>query len=276
MRSVGILMNHYVSLHQHMPFLQEEVSRQCDVSGNYSQLEEYFNKNQQYSKADLYKSITEYSGLFGTFAYFFKFFGVSVFTLWKAMLLNKKIVFYSPPPIGVVCYRVYCSCFLPRHSMARVNSVDPNAIFYISVADIDGLSAMKMFTACTTENIFEVKKHLYDVYVNNQQIQISNPANKILEVTYADKERYAKLTYLINQLDQKNEEKKLREFFLTLNNRIFEIIAEIHHSDHILTNTLLAQKGLDKTDIPFLEALAHEHKMPITVSVSTCCGGCCS
>ena len=41
----------------------------------------------------------------GCFAQFINFFGEHVFTLWKFALLQRRIIFFSPPPIGVVCYR---------------------------------------------------------------------------------------------------------------------------------------------------------------------------
>ncbi len=41
----------------------------------------------------------------GCFTQFLQFFGPSVFVLWRLSLLKKKIVLFSPPPIGVVCYR---------------------------------------------------------------------------------------------------------------------------------------------------------------------------
>ena len=41
----------------------------------------------------------------GCFAQFMNFFGNQIFVLWKYVLLQKRIVFFSPPPIGVVCFR---------------------------------------------------------------------------------------------------------------------------------------------------------------------------
>ena len=41
----------------------------------------------------------------GCFSQFIRFFGEQIFTLWKFALLQKRILFFSPPPIGVVCYR---------------------------------------------------------------------------------------------------------------------------------------------------------------------------
>ena len=34
-----------------------------------------------------------------------RFFGHQMLTLWKFALLGKRILFFSPPPIGDVCYR---------------------------------------------------------------------------------------------------------------------------------------------------------------------------
>jgi len=41
----------------------------------------------------------------GCFTQFLQFFGPQIFILWKLALLKKRIILFSPPPIGVVCYR---------------------------------------------------------------------------------------------------------------------------------------------------------------------------
>ena len=41
----------------------------------------------------------------GCFPQFIKFFGEQIFVLWKFVLLQKRILFFSPPPVGVACYR---------------------------------------------------------------------------------------------------------------------------------------------------------------------------
>jgi len=49
----------------------------------------------------------------------------------------------------------------------------------------------------TTERIFETKPHLYDVYVNNQNVTAQSAALKdILKVSSADREKYDKLNNL--------------------------------------------------------------------------------
>ena len=41
----------------------------------------------------------------GAITQFLQFFGAHIFILWKLALLKKRVLIYSPPPIGVVCYR---------------------------------------------------------------------------------------------------------------------------------------------------------------------------
>lgn len=41
----------------------------------------------------------------GCFGQFINFFGENIFTLWKYVLLRRRVLFFSPPPIGVVCFR---------------------------------------------------------------------------------------------------------------------------------------------------------------------------
>ena len=41
----------------------------------------------------------------GAITQYLQFFGPHIFILWKLALLKKRVIFYAPPPIGVVCYR---------------------------------------------------------------------------------------------------------------------------------------------------------------------------
>lgn len=41
----------------------------------------------------------------GCFSQFLEFFGPKVFALWRLSLLKKRILIFSPPPVGVICYR---------------------------------------------------------------------------------------------------------------------------------------------------------------------------
>lgn len=41
----------------------------------------------------------------GCMSQFIEFFGEQILVLWKLALLRKRILIFSPPPVGVVCYR---------------------------------------------------------------------------------------------------------------------------------------------------------------------------
>lgn len=41
----------------------------------------------------------------GCMSQFIQFFGEQIMVLWKFALLRKRILIFSPPPVGVVCYR---------------------------------------------------------------------------------------------------------------------------------------------------------------------------
>ena len=57
-----------------------------------------------------------------------------------------------------------------------------------------GMSPLHFFFSGTTERIFENKRHLYDVYVNNQNIETTSLVlDSFLRLTPADHQRYNKL-----------------------------------------------------------------------------------
>ena len=93
----------------------------------------------------------------GSFSQFVKYFDVDVFVLWKFSLLQKRILFFSRPPVGVICYRVYCACLLASHAIPYTFERKTNPLFYVNVADIHTLEGEGIYVACTTERVFEIR-----------------------------------------------------------------------------------------------------------------------
>ena len=103
------------------------------------------------------------------FAKFVLFFGPSVFGVWKSVLLNKRILIYSLPPISDLCDRVYCASQLGNTSFnyaSRKQLIRP--VFYVNVADIEMLEQEPFYIAC---NYFFLAKqyalnstHFLDLY----------------------------------------------------------------------------------------------------------------
>lgn len=50
----------------------------------------------------------------GCMSQFTRFFGEQIMVLWKLALLRRRILIFSPPPVGVVCYRGASWVFLSK------------------------------------------------------------------------------------------------------------------------------------------------------------------
>ncbi|XP_026183093.1 DENN domain-containing protein 11-like isoform X2 [Mastacembelus armatus] len=194
----------------------------------------------------------------GCMSQFIRFFGEQIMVLWKLALLRRRILIFSPPPVGVVCYRVYCCCCLANISIPGVGVTVPEfrPFFYVNVADISALENELSYVACTTEKIFEEKKDLYDVYVDNQNVKTYRDGLKpLLRLSTSDREKYSKLTeqrqmLLYSQEENgdcvSSEEDLFILFFLEQNNRIFQTLNEVAEGpDPTLTQESVRAMGLD-------------------------------
>jgi hypothetical protein len=92
-------------------------SIQLENPGSYTTLVEYYNKfkvctvknNWLHSPQNVlgvedlpFLKITHPAGCFSQFL---NFFGEKIFIIWKLILLHRRILFFSPPPVGISCYR---------------------------------------------------------------------------------------------------------------------------------------------------------------------------
>ena len=78
-------------------------------------------------------------------------FGPSIFCIWKYALLNKRILYYSIPPINDLCSRVICSCeMISTHFNFITDKQMLKPLFYVNVTDIDTLQEQPFYAACIT------------------------------------------------------------------------------------------------------------------------------
>lgn len=216
---------------------------------------------------------------------FIRFFGEQIMVLWKFALLRKRILIFSPPPVGVVCYRVYCCCCLANIPVPGLSVTVPELrpFFYINIADITALETELSYVACTTEKIFEDKKELYDVYIDNQNVKTHrNSLQPLLRLNAADKEKYRKLseqrqmlhyTQAVDGDCTSNEEELFILFFMELNNRIFQTLSEVAGSaDPTLTADHVRAMGLDpQGDRTFLSDLLEVYGIDAMLVVDNPC-----
>ncbi|XP_077983342.1 DENN domain-containing protein 11-like [Glandiceps talaboti] len=308
MKSVGILATSYTLLYRHMQFLESQVRHQLETPGRYTQLKAFYddrkgslpsstptdpsNNSSPVTNTPVTTPGVEHLPVpdmrithpAGCFSQFIKFFGEQIFVLWKYILLQKRIVFFSPPPIGVVCYRVYCACLLGQHNVMMQSSgkeVKPH--FYVNIADIDSLQLEMAYVACTTEKIFQEKKDLYDIYVDNQNVstQFQN-LQEMLKINPADRDKMNKLTtqrsaqqFSAEELGDEtyDDDQIFTMFFLEQNNRLFQTLYDVSLSqDKSLTSDHMKSMGLDPLgDRQFIMDLVELYGIDVVLMVDNPC-----
>lgn len=303
MKSVGILSPSYTLLYRYMNFLENQVQNQLEIPGYYSHLEAFYEDKKGIllpgtgahvcqQPVHWLPSIHRYmypemkiTHPAGCMSQFIKFFGEQILVLWKFALLRKRILIFSPPPVGVVCYRVYCCCCLANVSLPGIGGTVPESkpFFYVNVADIETLDTEVSYVACTTERIFEEKQDLYDVYVDNQNVKTHHEhLLPLLKVNSADKEKFRRLNdqrqMLLYSQDvdsdcSSGEEDLLILFFMELNNRIFQTLLEVSSSqDRTLTADHARSMGLDpQGDRGFLMDLLELYGIDVMLVIDNPC-----
>ncbi|RMC02874.1 hypothetical protein DUI87_20067 [Hirundo rustica rustica] len=303
MKSVGILSPSYTLLYRYMHFLENQVRHQLEMPGHYSHLEAFYDdkkgvlpdsKGTPSSQQPVHwlPSIHRYmypemkiTHPAGCMSQFIKFFGEQILVLWKFALLRKRILIFSPPPVGVVCYRVYCCCCLANVSLPGLGGTVPESkpFFYVNVADIEMLETEVSYVACTTEKIFEQKRDLYDVYVDNQNVKTHHEhLQPLLKINNADKEKYRRLNDQRQMLMYSQEvgedcssceEDLFILFFMEQNNRIFQTLMEVSASqDKTLTADHARGMGLDpQGDRSFLMDLLEVYGIDVMLVIDNPC-----
>eukprot|EP00794_Sanderia_malayensis_P018903 gene18903-20805_t len=214
MKSVGVVCRRYTSLHEHISFLERQVRIQLENPGMYGELLAYYKnyKNCPHKNNSIVNLVREneihavdelpvlkITHPAGCFSQFIKYFGEKVFILWKLILLQKRILFFCPPPAGVASYRVYCTCLLGSHAIPFVSDWNTNPLFCVNVCDMASLSSESRYVACTTDKIFERKVDVYDAYVDCQNLKLKEGLLPIGNVNQMDRHRYQKLCAYNNQ-----------------------------------------------------------------------------
>ncbi|KAK3569983.1 hypothetical protein QTP86_007887 [Hemibagrus guttatus] len=257
MKSVGILSPSYTLLYRYMHFLENQVKHQLQCPGQYSPLEAFYEDKKAVLPPGGNGLVTvcptstmvnrcmhpemKITHPAGCMSQFIRFFGEQIMVLWKFALLRKRILIFSPPPVGVVCYRG------------------------------------------TTEKIFEEKKELYDVYIDNQNVKTHRESlQPLLRINNADREKYRKLSeqrqllLYSQEVDgdcTSSEEDLFILFFMELNNRIFQTLLEVAGSaDPTLTPEHVRAMGLDpQADRGFLVDLLEVYGIDVMLVIDNPC-----
>ncbi|CAN8024689.1 unnamed protein product [Ixodes persulcatus] len=293
MKSIGVLAQSYSLLHLYKPFLQKQVRHLLESPGLYSDLDQFYLKHcsrptlEASSEQSPYKTICD--GMHsmqithpaGCFSQFLNYFGEKVFLLWKFALLKKRILFFSPPPIGVVCYRVYCTSTLVAHVYPDIETCLCPPHFYINVTDVDVLAKQSAYVACTTEKIFESKQNLFDLYVDQQNLEPNSSMHqRLLELSVADRLKYSHLLDLRSKCQpllagdlEAVDESWFTGFFMAQNTQLFKELLEVSRSpEKLWTEEHMQRVGLDPYgDKLFLTELVERYGIDIVLITDNMC-----
>jgi len=191
-----------------------------------------------------------------------EFLGATVLTVWKALLLRRRIMFCAPPPVGPACERALCASMLLSNSAAPVQKLFPDksrpeALCYVTLGDTEMLDECQFgYVACTSEKLFEEKDHLWDVYLDASRLVIDEKDGRILQLTNRDKERF----HLLRQADEQARttgDNAVQTFFDDLNGRLFSGIESLlDEGVRVLTPELMETKlGMGNGDAFFVREL---------------------
>ena len=294
MKSVGIICTSYTSLHEHQDFLDQQVRQHLDLPFNYDSLLKYYNRYRCCPEQNNFLpspvsctpagvddlAVMKITHPTGCFSQFIQFFGINIFALWRFVILQKRILFFAPLPVGIQCYRVYCAGLLGSNAFGHLRMQRENLLFYISVGWLNKLKERHDFIACTTENILQTKTDAYDLYVDVQRFHCSNNYYKSLtRINAADRVRFTRLCKYTNEqlctgIDVTDDEKMYTRFFIEQNNRLFKVLYEVASRDErVLTAEHIQEIGLDcHADQLFLREVIELYNINISLADYKCCG----
>lgn len=176
---------------------------------------------------------------------------------------------------------VYCTSTLVAHLYPDLETCLCPPNFYVNVTDADVLAEQSAYVACTTEKILESKQSLYDVFVDQQNLQGRCLLHQhLLELSVADKEKYNQLLRLRTKCQpllagdsEAADESWFTGFFMAQNTQLFKELLEVSKSpEKLWTDEHMQKVGLDPYgDKLFLTELVERHGIDIVLITDNMC-----
>ncbi|KAG8438684.1 hypothetical protein GDO86_005029 [Hymenochirus boettgeri] len=259
MKSVGILSPSYTLLYRYMHFLENQVRHQLEIPGHYTPLEAFYEDKKGVAptgvgprncQPTVHWLPTVHKHLYpemkithpaGCMSQFIKFFGEQIFVLWKFALLRKRILIFSPPPVGVVCYRG---------------------------------TTEKIFEQ--KQNLYDVYVDNQNVKTHREYLQPLLRVNSADKEKYRRLNDQRQLLMYTQEVDgdcTSCEEDLFILFFMELNHRIFQTLLEVAASqDKTLTAEHARSMGLDpQGDRTFLMNLLEVYGFDLMLVIDNPC-----
>eukprot|EP00656_Telonema_subtile_P057040 TRINITY_DN9288_c0_g3_i1.p1 TRINITY_DN9288_c0_g3~~TRINITY_DN9288_c0_g3_i1.p1 ORF type:complete len:375 (+),score=61.89 TRINITY_DN9288_c0_g3_i1:248-1372(+) len=298
MQAVGALSHSLEGLRQHLPFLESESRDHSNSEAQKSRLVAHLEAHGGSRSArlciptkrmppnplemPLAAMVQPTSGAITGLIHHFR---QSLFVLWKAMHLGKRIMLYSPAPIGPICERILAACAIMQHSfprpqMTQADFVGPYPIFNVSVSNCDELQDREVYPAylaCTTDRVLEHRADLCDVWINNQEFHVRND-NQALQITDMDENHFNDILEIMGSVSFRDtsgmatSEASVQLFFVEMNNQLHRALEDAYHHQAVLTKANTLQCGKTRytvagtEDAHFMQALTDVYGLQIRVN----------
>eukprot|EP00298_Acanthocystis_sp_HF-20_P011420 c19385_g1_i1.p1 GENE.c19385_g1_i1~~c19385_g1_i1.p1 ORF type:complete len:389 (-),score=92.96 c19385_g1_i1:26-1192(-) len=274
MCSIGIMMNNYEGLVQHLEFLSVESRRFNRGEFDKTRLLQFFSEF-SHPKTDSQISFHSTFRPFSTsFIEFIQYFGPSVFTIWKSILLKQRILLFNKAPISSLSNRSgWCKGLISNHVWNKLGSETCASLFHVSIAEHDFISKSSSYIACTTDRIYSEKESLWDIFFEGNKFKTSKKV-KYLNPTRGDKLRFNKLWKEINNVSSDRRDSHAIKYFENLTNNIWEKLIENYEEKQFQSKLYvyqLSNVGFHWSDFNFVRRMINLYETPIKLRYCPCC-----
>lgn len=219
-----------------------------------------------------------------------------IMTMWKALLLRRRVMLYAAPPVGVLCERVLgAHKLLQATSGAAVLDGSPpcDLLLYVSLMDEHDLASRGQrstasggreggggFVACTTDALFAHKPELWDLFVDaDGSARASHLDMRGLALSARDEARYSELLLRLEQAERAAfpaavSDTVVVQYFSELSNELLHGLEQL--ADDGMAELLpkhLKQLNLGEGDATFVRLLSAQLGLRVTVKTPRfrCC-----
>ncbi|XP_063681344.1 DENN domain-containing protein 11-like [Bolinopsis microptera] len=267
MKSVGVITSNYLALCQHEERLVELAHDSVEHPGAYEQLIQYFAEFNQGCSVPV--SLEMKANSVGSMYDLFKSQGVQIFTLWKMLLLKKRILLQCTPPISRQCSYVICLAAICHSQFTQ-----SNPLFYVTVNDMTTLNYKQSYIACSADMILKTKgSQVYDVYVTGSAVV--DPKGEMFPVTRGDIIRYNQLCGAVDkEYGKKNTsevDRLIQGYFSVLTTDLFNTLTNLMTGSRGLQPDDLKDIRLHNSDLPYLQTLVDKLGYDVELFSPSCC-----
>mmetsp|Transcript_14323 Transcript_14323/g.21648 ORF Transcript_14323/g.21648 Transcript_14323/m.21648 type:complete len:477 (-) Transcript_14323:15-1445(-) len=190
-QSIVILVENDASLATHIEFLREKVQQHPVDTETIASYMDMVNDAEDKNEEDI--TLQQLSTQFVDVAALCHRYGPLILTIWKALILKQRILFYQTLPIGrTTSMLVGFLQLLGNHQeiqndddfdpkMEQLFTVLPTLLYYVQIMDLDILQTTPFYLATTSDPSLKNYPECYDLWIEQGEIQVS-PKGRVSQI----------------------------------------------------------------------------------------------